>query len=143
MSWWDTGNEGDVIGDRPADLAGGALKEIARKRKPKLEELLRAIGVSVGAYASDAPAPGELVAEGGDGSQPVSSGPLRADDSVNDLLPPIRHALGEIAKEYRERWERKPKLSELLSTFAFVLGYRPEDFLEDGAQHPVKAIRAV
>jgi hypothetical protein len=141
MSWWDTGNETDVIGDGAADLAGGALKKIARQRKPKLEELLRAIGLSVGTYASDASALRELVADAKDGSEPVSSGLLRADDSVNDLLPPIRQALGEIAKEYGERWERKPKLSELLSIFAFVLGYRPEDFLEDGAQHPVKAIR--
>jgi hypothetical protein len=146
MSWWDTGHGTDVIGDRPADLADAALKEIARAReqqslpKPKLDALLRAIGLAL----SDPPSPlREVVAEGGDGSPDVSSGPLQLDDSVRDIVPPLQQTMSAIAREYQERWERKPRLSELLSTFSFVLGYRPEDFLQDGGEHPVKEIRAV
>ena len=158
MSSWIY-HEDDVIGDRPADLAGAALKQIAGDRdreslpRPKLEVLLRAIGSALkeeaSSYVSDPPAAlRELLADDrAERRQQSRAAELQAedkvDDGVRDILPPIRVALGAIAREYEERWKRKPRLSELLETFSFVLGYRPEDFLEDGAQHSVREIRAV
>lgn len=152
MSWWDTGQQDDVIGDRPADLIGGALKDIARTSadkqlpKPTLESLLRALGLALttgtGEYLDAHPDLQEIVAEDALGVR-VSSGPLRAEPLVPDLTERLRKALHLNAAAYMERWERKPRLTELLATLEFVLGYRPEDFLVDGAEHVVKKLEAV
>src|SRR4051812_36686978 len=54
MSWWNLpGRQDDVIGDRPADIIGGALRHtVARREKagqgaPQLSEILGAIGEAI------------------------------------------------------------------------------------------------
>lgn len=146
MSWWDTGNGDDVIGDQSADLVRHALQQIAEARakgsqeKPTLAELLRAIGIVAisagGQMLEDKPAnPRKIVAELKSG-ETISSGPFREDAGTSDLVPILAGNLRAIAEVYQERWERKPRLSELLYAFEFVLRYRPEDFLRDGLEHP-------
>lgn len=153
MSWWDTGNNDDVIGDRPADLVRHGLQEIVdlrtqqSRQKPMLAELLQAIGV----VAIDAgrnllehanPNLREIVAELESG-QTISSGLLRAGQEVNDLVPVLRENLRAIAEVYQERWERNPRLSEWLEAISFVIRARPEKFLHDGAAHPPGQLKAI
>jgi hypothetical protein len=153
MSWWDTGNKDDVIGDQPADLVRHVLQEIVETRaqrsepKPKLADLLRAIGIVAttadGKMFEDVPGTlREIVAELKSG-QTVSSGLLPAVHETNDLVSILTRNLNEIAKIYQERWERNLRLSEWLETFSFVLRYRPEEFLDDGVAHPPSELKAV
>jgi hypothetical protein len=152
MSWWDTGKDDDVIGDQPADLARQALQQIAVARaersqeRPALVDVLRAIGKvaigDAGRWLADTPADlRQIVAELKLGP-PVSSGPLRDDAASSDLVGPLTESLRAIEGAYQERWERKPRFSEWLEAFAFVLRYRPEDFLRDSADHPPVRIKA-
>ena len=143
MSWWDTGEGTDVIGDQSADILGRVLNRIAEERtrqsrpKPTLAELLGALG-TVGAEARGKQLDGvpenikEISAELKAGDA-VSSGPLGDGAQDRDLTAEIRGALDEVANVYRSRWERNPRFSEWLQTFRFVLGYAPERYLEDGS----------
>jgi hypothetical protein len=146
MSWWDTGNNDDVIGDEPADLVRHGLQQIVEtrsqqsKEKPKLADLLRAIGAVTIAESGKVldGAPGnlrEIVAELKT-NRTVSSGVLSAKPEAGDLVSILTANLVEIAAVYKERWERNPRLSEWLETLSFVLRARAEEFLEDGSEHP-------
>lgn len=151
MSWWDTGEGTDVIGDQPADVLGHVLRRIAEERaqqsrqKPTLSELLRALGTVAsearGKQLEDVPESlREIVAHLGSGVT-VSSGPLGDDRDNRDLAAEIRAGLDAVADIYRSRWERNPRLSEWLECFTFVLGYRPEQYLQDGSSRaPVKIV---
>jgi hypothetical protein len=153
MSWWDTGEAGDVIGDQPADIVGRVLRRIADERsqqarpKPTLSELLRAVGtVAVearGKRLTGVPEnlqeiSAELKARG-----TVSSGPLRDDEKTRDLTAELRTAVDEIAEIYKSRWERNPKFSEWLEISTFVLGAQPERYIEDGKSKVLKKLTAI
>lgn len=151
MSWWDTGNKDDVIGDQPADLVRHALKEIAKTRaqqsqdKPKVTDLLQAIGtvaLSSGKLLEKTPSDlKEIVAELESG-QTISSGPLRGAGETNDIVRSLTENLGQIAAVYRERWERNPRFSEWLDVLSFVLRVRPEEYLHDGTEHTPSQLTA-
>jgi hypothetical protein len=152
MSWWNTGKDDDVIGDQPADLARETLLRIVEERemrgreKPTLVELLRGIGLLAIADASqdfeELPLPPrQIIAELRSGEK-ISSGPLDDRADTGDLGRPLCTLLGEMGKVYRERWGRKPRFAEWLESFAFVLRYCPEDFLQDGVDHPPVNIQA-
>ena len=153
MSWWDTGNTDDVIGDQPADLIRHALKEIVETRaqqsedKPRLADLLQAVGTVAlglgGKLLEKTPSDlREIVAELKSG-ETISSGLLHGADETNDIVRVLTENLGQIAAVYRDRWERNPRFSEWLDTLSFVLRYRPEEFLHDGVQHPVSQLTAI
>jgi hypothetical protein len=153
MSWWDTGNKDDVIGDQSADLVRHALKEIAEVRakqsqdKPRLADLLQAIGSvalsSGGKLLEKTPSQlREIVAELKSG-QTISSGLLRGDGETNDIVRVLTESLDQIGAVYRERWERNPRFSEWLDTLSFVLRYRPEEFLHDGIEHPPSQLMTI
>jgi len=153
MSWWDTGNNDDVIGDEPADLVRHALKEIADTRaqqtqdKPRLADFVQAVGLvaldSGDKLLEQRPSDlKEIVAELKSG-QTISSGQLHAAVQTNDIVRVLTENLREIAAVYRERWERKPRFSEWLETLSFVLRYRTEDFLHDGVEHPLSQLTAI
>ena len=153
MSWWDTGNKDDVIGDQPADLVRHALQEIVQTRsqqgadKPSLAGLLRAIGAvalsASGTLLEEVPANlREIVAELKSG-QTVSSGLLRGSAEQEDIVWILTKNLREIEAVYRERWERNPRLTEWLDTLSFVLRYRPEEFLQDGVKNPPSQLSAI
>lgn len=153
MSWWETGNGDDVIGDQPADLVRHGLRKIAETRtnqaqeKPRLAELLQAIGTvatGAGGKTLEAVPPNlrEIVAEL-KSAQTLSSGLIRDSPQTRDLVSILSDSLGEIAAVYQERWERNPRFSEWLQSIIFVLRYRPEDFVSDGVQHPPAQLKAV
>jgi len=135
MSWWDTGEGDDVIGDQPADLVRHSLQEIAARQKPGLEDLLGAINTVT---KSDS---GKKLLENVPANHADVVAKLKSGETVSasaaepnkPLVASLKENLKEIQKVYQERWERNPRLTEWLSTFAFVLRYRPEEFLEDGA----------
>src|SRR5215510_6449241 len=131
MSWWDTGEDDDVIGDEPADLIRHSLQEIAAGRKPKLEELLGAIGVVTNGIVGkemleNVPANLRGITAKLKSDETVSVRLYTGDEVNKDLLAVLTDNLRAIQRVYQERWERNPRLSEWLSAFAFVLRYRPE-----------------
>jgi Arc/MetJ-type ribon-helix-helix transcriptional regulator len=149
VSWWETDNNDDVIGDQPSDLVRNALREISRMRghrsgsNPTLNELLVAIGTVAEQNPrfceSKSTVPIRLNAK-------LKTGEMIRSDQVNgtsvaaDLVQSLTTALRELSKIYQERWGRKPRLSEWASAFAFVLRYKPEEFVADGAEHPLSDI---
>ena len=152
MSWWDTGNGDDVIGDQPADVVRHGFQEIVERRarrseaKPELADVLRAIGAvavsSRGRMLEGVPQNlREIVAELKSGPR-ISSGALPAVPESDDLVSVLTRNVSDVAKVYGERWERNPRLSEWLDTLSFVLRYRPEEYLEDGVEHPPAQLMA-
>ena len=150
MSWWDTGNGDDVIGDQSGDLARHGLLAIvdanARHGRPKplLQDLLRAIAaVAIQAPPSQLTRParlGEIVAslETGD---VLSSGPVHDEaDVAQELTSPLKANLRQLADVYQQRWKRPPRLSEWLESLAFVLRSQPEKYLLDGVEHSPESI---
>lgn len=137
MGWWRTGNADDVIGDDAADILGLLFQAVADERtgsgktKPTLDELLGAVGAvlrrDAGALTADGgnrPLGGLVVTIDGATSTIAAQGP------AGDLAPRIENAVRDIASAYQEsELDRKPRLSEILSSLAFVLGYRPEMYL--------------
>jgi len=129
MSWWDTGEGDDVIGDRPADLLTSALTGLAEWRerthgeRPSLAGLLAGLG----ALLSEAGRTVVVTAE-------TAAGPVRGEGDAaraegETLLPILREALEKVAAAYQERWERDPRPSEVAHVVAFVLGPAPERYL--------------
>jgi hypothetical protein len=149
MSWWETGERNDVIGDQPADIIRRVLKRIAEERdrqsrpKPTLAELLQTLGtIALEARGKQLDAVPEdlrgLVVDLETG-QEVSSSPLGQESLNQDLAAELRAALDEVANQYHSRWDRVPKFTELLEIVLFILGYQPERFLQDGGNRvPVK-----
>jgi len=154
MSWWNIRNGEEVIGDEPADLVQAALGRINENRsaqskeKPTLVELLSAIASvardSAGKLLAAAPNDfRRIVAElqSGDFVSSETSAQQSAQQETG-LRPALTAVLQEIAKVYRERWERLPTLAEWLESLAFVLRARPEEYLQDGSEHPLANLRA-
>lgn len=144
MSWWDTGEGDDVIGDRPADLLTSALVELAREReratgeRPSLPGLLAGLSEAV----SDAGQRAKLTAETQPGPVTGESEAARAEG--NALQPQLREALAKINAEYQERWEREARPSEVARLAGFVLGPSPERYLRtsDAQGLQLNAVRA-
>lgn len=138
MSWWD-GPDGEILGDRPADLLGKALEAIVQAREerdePKLglQDVLEALAAALTARGERFD---ELVAEQTDGPVLVVRPPAVPDPT---LVDPLREALAKVEQAYQERWERKPTLSEQLKVFDFVLG--SEDF-PDAGDPPLRRLTA-
>ncbi|MCA1577391.1 MAG: hypothetical protein LC794_08520 [Acidobacteria bacterium] len=147
MSWWDSGENDDVIGDQPADLVRHSLQDIASRRKPKLEELLRAIAAVAKSEAGqkmleNVPADTVHVTAKLKSDETFSVRAPSDDPADDNLVAALTDNLSSLQKQYQEYIERNPRLSEWLSVFAFVLRYKPEEFLEDGAARPVADLKA-
>jgi hypothetical protein len=54
----------------------------------------------------------------------TSTGEIDPSPAGEDLADPLVDVIPQVAAEYRERFERNPRLAELLGVFAFVL--RPD-----------------
>jgi hypothetical protein len=125
MSWWDTGNDDDVIGDQPADIVGSTLSSIARDRdadgrgRPSIADLLEAVRTAAPAAVGDEPIP-KIAAD------PPLPGEGRPDD---ELVETLRRALADVRTVYEERWNRPARFSELLETVAFVLRPDPAKYV--------------
>ncbi len=136
MSWWDTGNGDDVIGDRPADLLTAALPELPA---PSLAELLEAVSQVLREHGEN------LVADPDDARDAVV---VTDPPVIEDNPRPPREAVTErllgafrdIAAVYDDRWERRPRVSELLALLAFVLRPRPRPWLSEGGDALVRDV---
>jgi hypothetical protein len=126
MAWWNLpGRQDDVIGDRPADLVAdalgraSALRENTAQSGPTLPELLGALGRAIARAASeleDPPTAGARVVAF------TSTGEVEPSPAAQELVESLAEGIRAVALEYRERFERNPRLIELLALFAFVLG---------------------
>jgi hypothetical protein len=133
MSWWDTTTgEDSIIGDRPADIMGTALQDIDRTwfqqtgQRPTLQQLVDVIAVSMRtnfeAFCCDAMGasverivvrlkePPDLVSEG------------IGIDTDCPLVVRLSEAIADVVQVYKEKWERKPRLIEILENFTFIMG---------------------
>ena len=136
MSWWDTGESDDLIGDQPADAVRHSLQRIAATRKPTLEELLQAV-------ATVASVAGKKLLDNVPAGKPTISVKLKSGETLSvsasgdktdhELETVLRENLVEVQKLYQEQVERNPRLTEWLSVFAFVMRYKPKEFVSDGA----------
>jgi hypothetical protein len=128
MSWWNLpGRPDDVIGDGPADVVAAALRRAAAGRVAEglvpatLPELLGALGAALAqagsVLAEPLPTGGCVVAE-------TSTGDVAPGPADEHLIAPLVDGIHDVAAEYRERFERNPRLTEMLGVFAFVL--RPD-----------------
>ena len=138
MSWWGIG-EDDVIGDGPANALTEALVAIGTARQeqgqsePAFQEMLDGFAEALQHDGSTALEDGpahtvqRLVARLGSGMQVVSGETARQSDGR--MVAIFRDGIAAIQRQYEERWERKPRLREMLETLGFILGARPDRFL--------------
>jgi hypothetical protein len=137
MGWWESGE--DILGDGPADTVGEILDEMAgqnereKGRKPTLQELLDALATALSrrppAFLCDAPTSGTVALTA---VLEESGEMLQSQEEAGEpaLVEPWRRALEEIALEYEEsEMVRKPRLSEVLATFCFVMNGSPGRYL--------------
>lgn len=144
MSWWDTGEGDDVIGDRPADLLTSALAELATEQeratgeRPSLPGLLAGLGEALSQKGHRT----KLTAETQGGPVTGESAAPRAEG--NAMQAHLREALAMINAEYQERWEREARPSEVARLAGFVLGPSPERYLRarDAQGLQLNAVRA-
>jgi len=151
MGWWATGNNDDIIGDGPADIMTDALIDVVSRygRSPvlTLQELLDVLVAALRhnpeSIVSDADnvTKIQVIAEVEKESGRLSSSASPAPDE--DLLRLFYDAFEKIADEYQESgFNRKPRISELMATVDFVLGYRAESYKSITDDIPIKKISA-
>lgn len=140
MGWWEIDGD-DVIGDQPADIVGLKLLDLAgelQRRglpKPRLGDLLRALERVLRGREN------ELLDRGEDrpvGRLRMRGVTTRADDSApaTDAAAGLIEATVEeilvgFGNVYGDIIGRRPRLSEVLASFTFVLRSSPEDYLRD------------
>jgi hypothetical protein len=135
MGWWEGENEGDVIGDGPADTLSLAFKEINRLQgrtltlNDALASVLQALQLNPRALVEDPDPPvTALKAELNDGQTVVSTATPASKD--NRPIKVLHQALVDIVTEYQDMEDhRKPRLREILETMAFILGPDDQDFV--------------
>jgi hypothetical protein len=139
MGWWRSGNGGDVIGDGAVDRILLALQELARKASalgrasPTFEEALGLAGAAIGDRPESLVSDSEKVpprprarALMRDGKQIDAAARLPVDSDVVVFWK----AFEDIATEYLvSELKRRPTVSELLASLAFVLRVEGTRFL--------------
>jgi hypothetical protein len=143
MSWWDIGD--DVIGDAPADILTRELMAAVRAReekggaKPTAQELLEAFTAALRKVER-----GERYVFHKLYWRRQSQAALIAtgESASDDLVSALEQSFAEIDAEYRRRFERKPRLTEILQTAIFILGHEPERFLSDAQRMKTMGIAA-
>jgi hypothetical protein len=133
MGWWDIDHRGHMIGDEPADLIGGMLDGLAKDRAGRPLAGLQGVLDALDAVLREPPR--ELVPERVRGVHArmtdVSRVSSRPGPSDVHLVAALRSGLGEVARVYVDRWQRKPAAVELARALAFVLRAQTERYLAD------------
>jgi len=150
MSWWDIREKDSVIGDRPADILGTALQDIDRTwfeqtgQRPTLQQLVDAIAVilrtNFEAFCCDAMGASveRIVVRLKEHPDLVSEG--IGIDTDCPLIVRLSEAIADVVQVYEAEWERKPRLTEIVENFAFVM--RGEEYLLNGQAVELKQIYA-
>jgi hypothetical protein len=140
VSWWD--DDGDMLGDGPADRVTEAWRVIlgarkrARQRKPTMAEALEAFASAMRSSKLEPAARGILLQK--DGQQ---AGRFEGASAAPDLAAPFAAAIEQIAQEYRQRFNRPPRPSELVKAMEFVLNYETRTYLSDARAWPMRQVR--
>lgn len=143
MGWWLTGNGDDTIGDGPADILMDAFKDIVARHNQSDQPLLTLSQLLDLIAATLRLEPQVILSEGKSFSirsiiaeveNKLLDKPQKVSSSSNPLVDEtdvriLFDAFTKIAIEYEEMGlNRKPRVSELLETIVFVLGYRPKSY---------------
>jgi hypothetical protein len=136
MGWWRIRQEcDDIIGDGPVDTVTFAMRSITSNGiKLNIQELLDALAHtlrtrSVGLIEPEAPSDIRIEALLSSPPGRLTSGPAVP---VPRTINALEGALRAITGDYQDSsLERKPRLSEVLTIFAFVLRHEPWRFLKD------------
>jgi hypothetical protein len=133
MGWWKD-ESGGIVGDLPADRIVQTMRAIAERSKPTLPQMLSIAAAAIArrpdALVSDhsnvpkQPAAHVLLRDG----KRIDGDPSRPDaEAVNALWDQFEH----IAADYLStELERRPTLTELLASLAFVLRVEGTQYLE-------------
>lgn len=153
MGWWAIGNGDDIIGDGPADIMTEAFIDIVSRygkgRSPvltlqeMLDVLMAALRLNPESIVADADNVAQMrviaYVEKESGRISNSASPIPDEN----LLRLVYNAFEKIAIEYQESGlKRKPRISELMATIDFVLGYRDESYKSIVDDAPIKKISA-
>src|SRR5882757_103299 len=147
MGWWNVEDGNDLLGDGPADILSSAMREMAQRngRRPTLQEFLdgmrRALEINPGALLLDGDVRvSALTARLNDGGKVSTTGTGPPDSSMVKL---IYQALEDIVTAYEDMEDhRKPRLSELLATAAFIMGPDDQNFVDAPNRSGVDTITA-
>ena len=130
MGWSKLGEGDDVIGDAPADMIDYVLSHYlsTEREKPTLEEMLNGIQMVLQNKSKD-----YLDDEKKINCIRYIKGSHESDINRSRdfpvLLAALDEAINNIVVEYEQMLDRKPRINEILGTFAFVLSGDPEKYL--------------
>jgi hypothetical protein len=141
MGWTSAGGD-DLIGDTPADAVMFMFEERQKRgdEKPALSELLGAIRAVLNEKAAEYLEDGAAL----DIKDVTIRGATRAatpegeESAGNSLVSDVDETIRKFVIEYDQLLDRKPRLNEVLATFAFVLDGEPEKYVEDAGVAPIK-----
>lgn len=136
MGWWSsTKNEDDIIGDGPADIVSEMFQNINEKLGilPTIEEffsiVLIVINKNLEQFLSNDHI-SKLTKITLEFASPEKQWVIHeASQPLADLLDEVTLCLESIVAEYEMDVERKPKVSEFLTTLEFVLAYNTSEYL--------------
>ncbi len=124
MSWWTVGD--DVLGDEAADAIAAVCQRLAvAPEKPSLGQLVAAAEAAILKARQNVQDPDRLVL------QRIAAAPPLAPTAA---IPPalvrdFELALHRLAEVYRTRWNRAPRVSEVLAALAFQLRVTPRSYV--------------
>ena len=140
MSWWNDGD--DMVGDGPADRLTEAWRVIlgarkrARRRKPTMAQALDAFASAMRSAALESASRGIAVRKG-----EQEADVLDGSSAAADLTEPFAAAIERISQEYRQRFDRPPRPSELVKALEFVLGYDTKMYVSDAKNWPMNDVQ--
>jgi hypothetical protein len=137
MGWWKTGNNDDILGDNPADAITIRLREMVEdlekqgKEKPTWPELLNAIENLIRGredqylyQGAQTPLPGQITDK-----EAAARERNAKQQGAPEVYATIQTLLDELVIAYEQSVERKPRRSEIIDSFRFVVNANPEQYL--------------
>jgi hypothetical protein len=145
MSWWDDDN--DILGDEPADRIKGAWRTLIARRRargasaPTLGEALEAFVDAMREAVPESPFDTlEVVFD--DGHRLSYSGEEGGEAGADDLRELLLPALARIVVAYRNRFDRPPRVRELVKTLDFIVTVDPSAYFADVAASALLRLEA-
>lgn len=141
MGWTSAGGD-DLIGDTPADVVMFMFEERQKRgdEKPTLSEFFGALKAVLNGKGAEYLEDGaglrlKNVALRGAAREETSAG---GESAGGGLVSDLDEVLRKFVVEYEQLLDRKPRLNEVLATFAFVLDGEPGRYVSDAPASPIK-----